>query len=372
MSTARYAHGQHFIIEPTGTALTDDERRILKDLRPAGVMFRKRNFLPDKPYQEWLATHKKLLSEIREIVGRENLIVCIDHEGGQIVRPPAPITRFPYPARWAGRTKLVTEAMAIELRSLGINLSFAPVADIHSNPDNPVINERAFGRTAAEASQGALECARILESHKVLPCAKHFPGHGDTKTDSHYDLPILDASLDDLRVRELVPFKTLIDAGCDFVMTAHLLFPKIDRNEMATTSERLLKNLLRDEMGFNGVIVADALGMKAISERLGSEKFVLQAVRATLDLFLVVGPTVTMQHAVMLAEQLEEAARRDTTIADLLAASSARIDAACKKLTVHEVRALDTEVFVRHAALATELQQQTAWSGFTFHAEEFG
>ncbi|PWT96636.1 MAG: hypothetical protein C5B53_09255, partial [Candidatus Melainabacteria bacterium] len=291
--------GKMFVVEPAGPTLTDREKRLLQELKPAAIMFRKRNFLQGQNYEVWLAAYRELLKQCREAIGRERIIVSVDHEGGRVIRPPLPITPFPYAAKWADQVAPVATAMVIELKSLGINVNFAPVADIHSNPDNPVINERSFGTTAKSVTEAATKFATVMSKNAIIPCAKHFPGHGDTKQDSHFGLPVLESTLDELRKRELIPFQALVDMGIPMVMTAHILFPKIDRENSATCSKTILHDLLRKEMGFKGVIIADALGMKAIK----AEEYdtVAKSLNASLDLFLVAGDNVNLESALRIA-----------------------------------------------------------------------
>jgi beta-N-acetylhexosaminidase len=180
--------GHRFIVEPSGPVLLAKEKKLLAELKPAGVMLRKRNFVEGEPYEKWLAAYRALVEDLRKAAGGDRLILSIDHEGGRVVRPPEPITRFPYAARWADRSREVAEAMAAELRSLAINTVFGPVADIHSNPANPVINQRAFGRTPEEVLSGAIPYIEVMEAEGILPCPKHFPGHGDTHIDSARDV----------------------------------------------------------------------------------------------------------------------------------------------------------------------------------------
>src|ERR1700678_350473 len=129
--------GKHFLVEVAGIAITDDEKRSLERLQPAAIMLRKRNFRQDAEYNIWLESYRKLIAQFRDILPKE-LIISIDHEGGRVIRPPEPITRFPYAINWSESVNQVAEAMAIELKSLAINVNFAPVADIHSNANNPV------------------------------------------------------------------------------------------------------------------------------------------------------------------------------------------------------------------------------------------
>lgn len=347
--------GKNFLVEPSGTQLTDEEIELLSRLQPKALMFRTRNFLVGADYKVWLDAYKRLLSQCRQILPYERLMIAIDYEGGRVIRPPSPITRFPYAGQWASSVAAVAEAMAEELKSIGVNVNFAPVADINSNPENPVINERAFGSTAKYVSKAALEFARALQDNGVAPCAKHFPGHGDTKIDSHYGAPILDLTLDELRRRELLPFQALIDAGVLMVMTAHILFPKIDPQYNATMSRKLLNDLLREEMGFKGVVIADALGMAAAADKMTSSETVAQAVNAGLDIFLTAGDNVTIIDAVNMAEHLRQALEKGEVSESTLTKSQERIDNLIDNLPQHSVVELNAEIFARHQALSDRL-----------------
>lgn len=256
--------GLRFVGEPAAE-LSQREAGIFAELRPAGIMLRKRNFLQGEPYDVWLKAYQRLLSDVREAIGRPAIIVSIDHEGGAVRRFPAPITRFPYAATYGSSlpaVEAVSAAMAKELSALGVNLSYWPVADIHSNPANPVINQRSFGTTVQAVSQAACVCARTLRAHGVIPCAKHFPGHGDTALDSHVALPSLQYSRQELEQRELAPFHALIQDGIEMVMSAHLMVPSLDPDNPATVSPTIQRDILRNSLGFNGVTISDALGMK--------------------------------------------------------------------------------------------------------------
>ncbi|MBX9694196.1 MAG: glycoside hydrolase [Cyanobacteria bacterium] len=356
--------GKNFLVEPSGTRLTDNEKRQLEHLQPSAIMFRKRNFLENVDYDTWLDEYSKLIDELKSVIQRQSLMLSIDHEGGRVIRPPEPITRFPYAARFASHVSKVAQAMAIELKSLGINVNFAPVADIHSNPDNPVINERAFGRTAEEASQAAVAFARAMRENGIAPCAKHFPGHGDTKTDSHWGLPVIELTLDQLRRRELVPFKALVDADVPLVMTAHIMFPNIDPDSKATLSRKFLNDILREEMGFTGVVIADALGMAPTAGILRQRETVVKAINSSLDLFLVAGDSVSIENAINMAELMQESIEKGELSEESLAQSHHRIDALINNLPQHAVTKLSSEVFEMHHALAEQVSQQTAWSAF--------
>ncbi len=362
--------GKQFLVEVTGTAISDNEKRILERLQPTAIMLRKRNFLQNTDYETWLEAYKKLIAQFSQILP-EKLIISRDHEGRRVIRPPDPITRFPYAAYCPDSISAVAKAMAIELKSLAINVNFAPAADIHSNPQNPVIGDRAFGSSASVVSKAACEFARTIKANGIIPCAKHFPGHGDTKTDSHFAVPVLELSLDELRQRELLPFQALIDEGIPMIMTAHILFPKIDPENTATLSKKILHDLLRKEMGFNGVVIADALGMAAISKKTSEKESVVKAVKAGLDIFLVAGDNVTIEHALKMAELLEEALSKGEITQEILDISQARIDKFISSLPQYKVSPLDMNVFAEHHKLAEQLSLKAAKSDFKMNVPGF-
>lgn len=360
--SARSRFGKNFLVEPSGTKLADEELRLLEWLQPSAIMLRKRNFLEGVDYSEWLTAYETLLSQCRQVIEHESLIVSIDHEGGRVIRPPEPITRFPYAARWGDSSAAVATAMSEELRSLGVNVNFAPVADIHSNPENPVINERAFGRTPEDVSRRAVEFALALQNGGIAPCAKHFPGHGDTKVDSHWQLPVVDLSLQELRNRELRPFQALIDAGVQMIMTAHIVFPQIDAENKATVSRKILNDILREEMGFKGVVIADALGMAAAVDTLTQRQTVAKAINAGLDIFLVAGDGVGISDAVNMAKLMEEAVAYGEVEPSVIEASQHRVDSFCKLLPQYSVQALSSEVLEQNRLLSEKLSQSQLWS----------
>ncbi len=242
--------GNHLIVGVSGTALTDEDKRILSKLKPVGVCFFAKNFRDGEPYESWLQIFKKLSQEIREYTEREAMFISIDHEGGRVIRPPLPITRFPYSYVCRKRARQVAKAMATELKSLGINVSWAPVADIFSNPNNPIIGPRSFDTTPEAAAEYAREYFLGLRESGIIACAKHFPGHGDTNTDSHLALPVLNLTKEAIQKRELIPFKTLIAEKIPLIMTAHILFPEIGGDKPATFSQPILRQILKKRTWF--------------------------------------------------------------------------------------------------------------------------
>src|SRR6202047_353307 len=191
------AVGNHFLIGLRPSPVLDDhDRALLSDLRPAGVILFKSNFRHDLPYKTWLESHARLIADIRAATGRERMVIAIDHEGGRVCRTARPTPGLAYAAQWAWQEAQVGRAMGRELASLGVNLNFAPVLDIHTNPANPVIGERAFGQTADSVIAAALPFVQAMQAGKIIACGKHFPGHGDTSIDSHLGLPSQKLGLD--------------------------------------------------------------------------------------------------------------------------------------------------------------------------------
>jgi beta-N-acetylhexosaminidase len=233
-----------------------------------------------------------LVAELKRVAGRP-ILLSVDQEGGRVARlRGAPFTALP-PMRTLGRhgdAELARRAgllLAYELRAVGIDWDFAPVLDVDTNPDNPVIADRAFAREAEVVATLGVALAKGLEDGGVASCGKHFPGHGDTRQDSHRTLPVLAHSLDRLRAVELVPFRRYAEAGLASVMTAHVRFPALGEELPATMSRRVLNDILRGELGFRGVCVSDDLEMKAISEHMGVEEATVEGARAGVDVFLV-------------------------------------------------------------------------------------
>ena len=227
-------------------------------------------------------------------------------------------------------TERVGRALGDELAALGIGWDFAPVLDVHTNPDNPVIGNRAFGTTPEAVATHALAFWRGLRGAGVLGCGKHFPGHGDTRTDSHLDLPVVDHPLERLRRIELAPFAAAARAGIDSIMTAHVVFPQLDPGRPATLSPRILTDLLRGELGFTGVIVSDDLGMKAVADRYPIDELAVLAVAAGADVLLIREPLERQSRAF---EALVRAAEKDAHLRRRVTESAARVaalKAACR------------------------------------------
>ncbi len=223
------------------------------------------------------------------------LLIAIDQEGGRVQRLREPWTEWP-PMRRVGDaddpelTGAVARALALELLDLGIGLDFAPCVDVDTNPDNPVIGDRSFGRDSERVALHTGHFVRAMQEAGVSACAKHFPGHGDTSCDSHFELPRLDHDLERLHAVELPPFAAAVDAGVASVMTAHVSLPAIDAVRPATLSPDVLA-ILREELSFDGVVFSDDIEMKAVADRYRPEVLVAGCLEAGVDSVVVRGNT---------------------------------------------------------------------------------
>lgn len=269
-----------------GIELPNALDRALRDGGRAGVVLFRRN-LPD------LETMSKITARVHATVPADlPPIIAIDQEGGRVTRLPAPALSLPSMRRLsqAGAPSLAERAgriVGIDLRALGVNLDFAPVLDVDSNPENPIIGDRAFSSDAALVSAYALAFARGLNRGGVLACGKHFPGHGDTDTDSHLALPTIRHDRARLDAIELVPFREAARAGLDSLMSAHLVVTSIDPDVPATLSSAVCTDLLRHEIGYAGVLFSDDLEMRAVSDAREVEDNAVMAIAAGCDALLV-------------------------------------------------------------------------------------
>jgi beta-N-acetylhexosaminidase len=217
--------------------------------------------------------------------------VSVDQEGGRVARLKAPFTIWP-PMATLGRSgdaalaARFAAALAAELKAVGITLDYAPVLDIHTNPNNPVIGDRALAEKAADVARLGEAIIRGLQDGGVAACGKHFPGHGDTSTDSHLELPLIEHPPERIRAVELEPFRAAVRAGVATIMTAHILIPSLDEDRPATLSKPIVRMLRRD-LQYEGVILSDDLEMKAIAAKYQVPAAGVMAIEAGCDGMLI-------------------------------------------------------------------------------------
>ena len=297
--------GQRLVTGFPGTELTEDFRRMVREYKISNVILFRENITD-------CAQLKQLCGEIQALVRRETghgAFITADQEGGLVTRLPGDAVNVPGAMAIAAtgdpenayRAGLLTGR---ELRALGVNFDLAPSVDVNSNPENPVIGARSYGDTPQEVSRYANRMIRGLLDGGVLCSAKHFPGHGDTDTDSHLALPCVDKSMEELERTELLPFREAVRAGVPAVMTTHILFPQLEPEHLpATMSRRIMTGLLREQMGFDGLIVSDCMEMRAIKDHFGTVNGVVAAMAAGVDLVFISHDTLLSGQAARAAEQ---------------------------------------------------------------------
>lgn len=235
-------------------------------------------------------TVSQITATLRE--WQPDLLVALDEEGGDVTRLDY-LTGSRYPGNLAlgvvddeQLTYDVARAMAEDLAAASVNLNFAPSVDVNSNPENPVIGVRSFGSDPERVAAHGVAYIRAMEERRIATSPKHFPGHGDTRDDSHHALPVIDCDLETFRRRELLPFVAAIEAGAQTIMTAHVVFSALD-DQPATLSRRILTGLLREELGYDGVIVTDALDMAGVSRAHGIAGAAVLSLKAGADILLI-------------------------------------------------------------------------------------
>lgn len=276
--------GELLMIGVEGLELSDDSAAFLSQARIGGVILFAHNY--ESPSQV-----AELCNQIQECRTDLPLWIAVDHEGGRVQRFKKGFTRIPEAKIFGDldSPKLtfdISEMIAKELKAVGINVNFSPVADINTNPKNPVIGARAYGNDEATVTKQVTAMVRGHSVGGVQPCVKHFPGHGDTSVDSHFALPKVDTGIETLMDREFKPFLKAFKSRCHMVMTAHVLVPNLDPDHPATFSNKILRDLLRGELRYNRIIISDDLEMKAITDHYGADQAPRLAIQASCDILI--------------------------------------------------------------------------------------
>ena len=291
--------GQLAIVGFNGVDVPADVRSMAKEFDLGGVIFFARNVEAPEQVADLSRQAQALAQEMP-------LWVSVDQEGGRVARLKRPFTEWPpmitlgragpQAERLAGR---FARALADELHAVGISLDYTPVLDVLTNPTNPVIGDRALAERAEDVARLGTVIIRTLQEAGIAACGKHFPGHGDTSTDSHFELPLLDHPPDRLEAIELVPFRAAIAADVAAIMTAHILIPSLDEEHPGTLSPAIVGGLLRGKLAYAGLVMTDDLSMKAISGRFGLSDATVQAIGAGCDAALMCAPDPAAQVAAL-------------------------------------------------------------------------
>jgi beta-N-acetylhexosaminidase len=275
--------GQLFITGISGLELTDNEKEFIQKNNIGGVILFSHNYKDPAQLAE-------LVNEIQTLRDEYPLFISVDQEGGRVKRFKSHFTQFPSMNEVAklDSPKLTFEVhkqMADELKVCGVNLNFSPCCDVWTNPNNKVIGDRSFGTKVVEVEKHVSAAIRGLHTGNVLACAKHFPGHGNTLKDSHFDLPFVKKSMEELKEVELAPFVKASKARVEFMMMAHLVVDAID-TELPCTLSKPAYDFLRDYLKYKNLIITDDMEMKAIEDNFTCEKAAIMALNAGVDILL--------------------------------------------------------------------------------------
>lgn len=283
--------GKLMVVGFPGKSMTPEVKELIHTYHVGGIILFSRNIgAPEEVYE----LTKNLQEEAKNAGYERPLFICLDQENGVVRRLGKGTTLFPGAMALGatGNPDLAHDicyATGEELKALGINWNLAPVLDVNNNPDNPVIGVRSFGESPDQVVEFGRAAMKGMQEAGVITTLKHFPGHGDTNVDSHLDLPTIAHGLDRLEQVELKPFKACIDTGADVVMTAHIHFPAIEpeKNKPATLSKNVLTHLLREKLGFTGVVTTDCMEMDAIADTIGTKQGAVAAFKAGSDFIMV-------------------------------------------------------------------------------------
>lgn len=298
--------GQRLIAGFPGTEMNEEFIELVKKYKVSNVILFKHNVVNKEQLTKLCADIQKL---VKEETGHPALIGA-DQEGGVVTRLPADCVNIPGAMAIAASNKLenATKAAEItgrELRAIGIHVNYAPDADVNNNPDNPIIGSRSYGDTPEQVAKYCIATMKGYENTNIVSTAKHFPGHGDTSSDSHISLPMIDKSLEELEKLELIPFRELIKAGIPSIMTTHILFPQIEPEKIpATMSRKIITGILKEKLGFKGLITSDCMEMAAIAEFYGTAKGTAAAMAAGVDIVMI---THTVSKVVEAIEEIKKA-----------------------------------------------------------------
>ncbi|MDV6377780.1 beta-N-acetylhexosaminidase [Sporosarcina sp. GW1-11] len=279
--------GQLILMGVEGPQLDAKAKAFVAEQRVGGIILFKRNF-------DNVTQSLQLINALKEanIQGSTPLLIGVDEEGGRVTRLPQELVKTPtnrYIGNVAGGEFSfdIGELLGDKLHAFGLNMDFAPVLDVDSNPNNPVIGDRSYGANPQIVSAAGISQAEGMKSRHVIPVVKHFPGHGDTSVDSHIDLPVITHDKKRLDEIELLPFKQAIESGIDAVMVGHLIVQAYDPSTPASMSKPIIQELLRDQLHFDGVVITDDLIMGAVQKNYSIGEAALQTIQAGGDILLI-------------------------------------------------------------------------------------
>ncbi|WP_088041811.1 beta-N-acetylhexosaminidase [Bacillus sp. EAC] len=279
--------GQMILSGFYGPTYSGDLKNLIQQYKIGGFIFYSEN-LKDKNQTV------KLINSMKSANGSNSLPILfgVDQEGGRISRLPEKLGNIPTNEQIGKRNNSnfsyeIGQILGEQLKIFGFNTDFAPVLDINSNPNNPVIGDRSFGNNASIVSKLGIKTMEGIQSERIIPVVKHFPGHGDTGVDSHLDLPVVNKTYNDLKHLELIPFENAIQQKADAVMIAHILLPKIDSKFPSSMSKNVITNILRNDLHYSGVVMTDDMTMAAIEKHYDLPNAAVKSIQAGSDIIMV-------------------------------------------------------------------------------------
>lgn len=352
--------GQLFMVGFDGLQANDHIRRLIREYKVGGVILFRRNVHTPQQLSRLCMELQQINAEVSDVP----LLISIDQEGGMVMRIEQGVTPIPsamafQAAGSASDCERMNRVSGDEMRQLGINLMLAPVLDVNNNRANPVIGVRAYGEDAATVTEYGLAAMRGQQSAGVAVTAKHFPGHGDTASDTHHAMALVGHDKARLQAVELAPFKAAIDAGVDAIMTAHVMFPAFEGGAgvPATLSKNVLTGLLRGEMGYQGTVISDCLEMAAIADGVGVSQGALATLQAGADIALISHSEARQVAAIETVMQaLEDGAISEARISQALARVATLKQVAAAR--TWRSRALQPPALMAPAAMALAQQLQ--------------
>ncbi|MFN8528116.1 MAG: glycoside hydrolase family 3 protein [Anaerolineae bacterium] len=358
---------QMFMVTLHGAVMTDDGRAFLQTYQPGAVVLFTSNVGTPSAVTTLTNAYQQTITDS----GAPPLLIATDQEGGVVSRLPQEqgYTFFPTPLLFTAAGDDFSQQGGIytaqELAAVGINMNLAPVADLETYRENPIISRRAFGNDPVITGEVVSAYIRGVQSMNVLATAKHFPGHGDTRDDSHATLPILNFDRARLDSVELVPFRAAINAGVSTVMVSHIWFPQLEPtpNLPASLSHVMVTDLLRNELGFNGIIMTDALDMNAIDLQYGLNDAVVMAVNAGVDL-LAMGPALNTTDFAGAIQSVVNAVQNGTIPESRINESVRRILQTKEQYGILDWQPLDPA----SASARVDTETHTAWLDDLFRA----
>ncbi|MCF6137733.1 beta-N-acetylhexosaminidase [Pseudalkalibacillus berkeleyi] len=349
------------------TEMSGDLKKLIQTFKPGGIILFREN-----------VDSRQQLKQLNKSLQKESelpLLISIDQEGGLV-------TRLPYFPKLSGNMALAAtrnselaretgQVIGAELKQVGIHINFAPSVDVNNNPNNPVIGVRSFGDDPRLVSEMGAAFMNGLHDEGVMAVAKHFPGHGSVNMDSHYVLPVSEQSLDELKQTELVPFQSMIEQSVPGIMTAHITFPNIDSSEFtsrkdglpikvpATLSPKIMNELLRKEMGFEGLIFTDSMEMKAIADHFGPGEAAVQAVLAGVDVIVMPDHLKVAYDALIEAVEDERISekRLDTSVRRILKAKMDWVDPDLKEKPPYQAVQLEKKIAKQSVTLLSDQEE---------------